>query len=50
MRIAAGAVLIAFAVWRSVTRHRSTAAPSWLNRMSRVTPVAAFALGAGLIW
>jgi threonine/homoserine/homoserine lactone efflux protein len=49
VRIAAGAVLIALGVWRWATRHRSTAAPSWLNRLSRVTPVAAFALGAGLI-
>jgi threonine/homoserine/homoserine lactone efflux protein len=49
VRIAAGAVLIALGVWRWATRHRSTAPPSWLNRLSRVTPIAAFALGAGLI-
>jgi threonine/homoserine/homoserine lactone efflux protein len=50
VRIVAGAVLIAIGVWRWATRHRSTAAtPSWLNRLSRITPIAAFALGFGLI-
>jgi hypothetical protein len=49
VRIAAGAVIIAIGVWRWVTRHRSAAAPSWLNRLSRITPIAAFGLGFGLI-
>jgi hypothetical protein len=49
VRIAAGAVLIALGVWRWAVRHRSTAVPSWLNRLSRITPIGAFALGIGLI-
>jgi threonine/homoserine/homoserine lactone efflux protein len=49
VRIAAGAVLVALGVWRWATRHQSASAPSWLNRLTRITPAAAFALGVGLI-
>lgn len=49
VRVAAGALLIALGVWRWATRHLSTSAPTWLNRLSRIAPAAAFGLGVGLI-
>lgn len=49
VRIAVGIALIAFAVWRWVTRHRATTQPAWLNRLSRMTPAGAAAVGLGLI-
>jgi threonine/homoserine/homoserine lactone efflux protein len=49
VRIAAGVALVAFGVWRWLSRHRVTKQPAWLNRLSRMTPVGAGAIGVGLI-
>jgi hypothetical protein len=49
VRIAVGVALVAFAGWRWVTGHRVTKQPAWLNRLSRMTPVGAAAIGFGLI-
>jgi threonine/homoserine/homoserine lactone efflux protein len=49
VRIAVGLVLIAFGVWRWATRHRSTGPPAMLNRMSRITPIAAAVVGIVLV-
>jgi hypothetical protein len=49
VRIAVGVALVGFAGWRWVTRHRVTKQPASLNRLSRMTPVGAAAIGFGLI-
>ena len=49
VRIAVGIALVAFGVWRWVTRHRATKEPAWLNRLSRMTPAGAATIGLGLI-
>jgi threonine/homoserine/homoserine lactone efflux protein len=49
VRIAVGAALIAFGVWRWLTRHRATKQPAWLNRLTRMTPAGAATVGVGLI-
>jgi threonine/homoserine/homoserine lactone efflux protein len=49
VRIAVGIALVAFGAWRWVTRHRATKQPEWLNRLTRMTPVGAAAVGLGLI-
>ena len=49
VRIAVGIALVAFGVWRWVTRHRVTKQPAWMDRLSRMTPVGAAAIGFGLI-
>ena len=49
VRIAVGIALVALGMWRWVTRHRVTKQPAWLNRLSRMTPVGAAAVGLGLI-
>jgi threonine/homoserine/homoserine lactone efflux protein len=49
VRIAVGLALLAFGVWRWVTRHRATKEPAWLNRLGRMTPVGAATVGLGLI-
>jgi threonine/homoserine/homoserine lactone efflux protein len=49
VRIAVGIALVAFGVWRWLTRHQVTKQPAWLNRMSRLTPVGAGAIAVGLI-
>jgi threonine/homoserine/homoserine lactone efflux protein len=49
VRIAVGIALVAFGIWRWMTRHRATTQPAWLNRLSRMTPVGAAAVGLGLI-
>ena len=49
VRIAVGIALIAFGVWRWLTRHQVTRQPAWLNRLSRLTPVGAGAAAVGLI-
>ncbi len=49
MRIAVGIALVAFGVWRWLTRHQVTKQPAWLNRLSRLTPAGAGAAGVGLI-
>jgi threonine/homoserine/homoserine lactone efflux protein len=49
VRIAVGIALVALGVWRWLTRHRVSKQPAWLNRLSRMTPVAAGAIGVGLI-
>jgi hypothetical protein len=49
VRIGVGIALMAFGVWRWVTRHRATEQPAWLNRLGRMTPVGAATVGLGLI-
>jgi Sap-like sulfolipid-1-addressing protein len=49
VRIAIGVALIALAVWRWMTRHRTASQPAWLNRLSRLTPIGAGAIAMGLI-
>ena len=49
VRIAVGVALVALAVWRWLTRHQVTRQPAWLNRLSRLTPIGAGAIGVGLI-
>jgi threonine/homoserine/homoserine lactone efflux protein len=49
VRIAVGVALVVFGVWRWLSRHRATKEPTWLNRLSRMTPAGAAAVGLGLI-
>jgi threonine/homoserine/homoserine lactone efflux protein len=49
VRIAVGVALIAFGVWRWLTRHQVTTQPAWLDRLARLTPAGAGAIGVGLI-
>jgi threonine/homoserine/homoserine lactone efflux protein len=49
VRIAVGIALVAFGVWRWVTRHQVTKQPVWLSRLTRMTPAGAAAVGLGLI-
>jgi threonine/homoserine/homoserine lactone efflux protein len=49
VRIAVGIALVAFAAWRWLTRHRVTKQPAWVNRLGRLTPAGAGAVGVGLI-
>jgi Sap, sulfolipid-1-addressing protein len=49
VRIAVGIALVALGGWRWATRHRVTAQPALLNRLGRVSPVGAAAIGVGLI-
>jgi hypothetical protein len=49
VRIAVGIALVALGVWRWATRHRVTKQPAWLNRLGKMSPVGAAAIGVGLI-
>lgn len=49
VRIAIGVLLIAFAIARWATRKRQTRPPAFLNRLSRITPLGASAVGFGLV-
>lgn len=49
VRIVVGIALVAFGVWRWLTRHRVTKQPAWVNRLGRLTPAGAGAVGVGLI-
>jgi hypothetical protein len=49
VRIGLGVLLIALAVGRWVTRKRETRPPAFLNRLSRITPIGAGAIGFGLV-
>ncbi|RDH80575.1 GAP family protein [Mycolicibacterium moriokaense] len=49
VRIGIGVLLVALAVGRWVTRRRTTAAPAFLNRLSRITPSSAGVIGFGLV-
>jgi hypothetical protein len=49
VRIGVGVALVVFGVWRWMTRHRVTKQPAWLNRLGRMTPFGAGAVGLGLI-
>jgi threonine/homoserine/homoserine lactone efflux protein len=49
VRIVVGVVLIVLGVWRWVTRHRATGPPALLNRLSRITPLAAAIVGVVLV-
>jgi Sap-like sulfolipid-1-addressing protein len=49
VRIGLGILLIALAVPRWVTRHRTTRPPAFLDRLSRITPVGAAVIGFLLV-
>jgi hypothetical protein len=49
VRIGLGVLLIALAVGRWATRKRETRPPAFLNRLSRITPTGAGAVGFGLV-
>jgi threonine/homoserine/homoserine lactone efflux protein len=49
VRIAVGVALIAFGVWRWLTRHQVIRQPAWLDRLARLTPAGAGAIAVGLI-
>ena len=49
LRIAVGVALVAFGLWRWLTRHQVTRQPAWLNRLTRLTPAGAAAIAVGLI-
>ncbi len=49
VRIAVGAALLGFGVWRWLTPHRATKQPAWLNRLTKMTPAGAATVGVGLI-
>ena len=48
-RVALGLALIAFGVYRWLTRHRHTKTPAWLRSFSKLTPVRAGVTGAVLV-
>ncbi|MBV9514225.1 MAG: GAP family protein [Mycobacteriaceae bacterium] len=48
LRIAVGAALVVFGVFRWFTRHRSAHMPAWMRQLSNVTPAKAGALGVAL--
>jgi threonine/homoserine/homoserine lactone efflux protein len=48
-RIVVGVALVAFGVWRWLTRHRAATQPAWLNRLSKLAPIGAGAIAVGLI-
>ena len=49
VRIAIGVVFIFLAIGRWVTRHRATHSPTFLNRLSRITPAGALVAGFALV-
>lgn len=49
LRIAIGALLIALAVGRWLTRDRKTRPPALLDRLRRITPASAALIGLGLV-
>jgi uncharacterized membrane protein YidH (DUF202 family) len=49
VRIGLGILLIALAVARWMTRHRTTRPPAFLDRLSRITPVGAAVIGFLLV-
>ena len=49
MRVVLGSVLIAFAVFTWLTRHRHRRTPVWLRSFSKLTPVRAGVTGAALV-
>jgi hypothetical protein len=49
LRVVLGSALIAFGVWRWVTRRGSTEAPRWMRSFSTFTPVRAGITGAVLV-
>ena len=48
LRIVAGAALIAFGIYRWLTRHRHTHTPAWTRSLASLTPARAGATGAVL--
>jgi hypothetical protein len=48
MRVVMGLVLIAFGVFRWLTRHRQTKTPGWMRSFSKLTPVRAELTGMAL--
>jgi len=49
LRVVLGLALIAFGIYRWLTRHRHTKTPAWLRSFSKLTPVRAGATGAVLV-
>jgi hypothetical protein len=48
VRVVLGSALIAFGVFRWLTRHRKTAAPRWMRPFAKLTPVRAAVTAAAL--
>ena len=48
LRIVAGAALIAFGIYRWLTRHRQTEMPGWMRSLTNLTPARAGVTGAVL--
>jgi protein-S-isoprenylcysteine O-methyltransferase Ste14 len=48
LRVVLGLALIAFGIYRWLTRHRHTKTPAWLRSFSKLTPVRAGVTGAAL--
>jgi hypothetical protein len=49
LRVVLGLALIAFGIYRWLTRHRHTKTPAWLRSFSKLTPVRAGVTGAVLV-
>jgi hypothetical protein len=49
LRVALGSALIAFGVYRWLTRNRQSSMPGWMRSFSRLTPVRAGLTGAALV-
>jgi hypothetical protein len=49
LRVVLGLALIAFGIYRWLTRHRHTKTPAWLRSFSKLTPVRAGVTGAALV-
>jgi protein-S-isoprenylcysteine O-methyltransferase Ste14 len=49
LRVVLGLALIAFGIYRWLTRHRHTKTPAWLSSFSKLTPVRAGVTGAVLV-
>ncbi|MGV0790588.1 GAP family protein [Mycolicibacterium sp. XJ1819] len=48
LRIAVGAALVAFGIYRWLTRHKSTHTPKWMQSLGRLTPARAFGAAGAL--
>src|ERR1700758_1967873 len=49
LRVVLGLALIAFGVFRWLTRHRHSTTPAWMRSFSKLTPVRAGVTGAALV-
>ncbi|QUR69049.1 GAP family protein [Mycobacterium spongiae] len=49
LRVVLGSALIAFGIFRWLTRHRETETPAWMRTFAKFTPVRAAVVGAALV-